>query len=105
MNAATKEDKSGLLAPQKNPTFRSIFLACQLSSLGRLMQTVALRWLMVTIATLDVMVALERMVGIGRQDAAGKSTLGDGPHVPRFSEIAPWHPINPHASRAETKGP
>ncbi|WP_413990693.1 MFS transporter [Labrys okinawensis] len=58
MAAATEEDTSGLLAPLKNPTFRSVFLASQLSSLGWLMQTVALSWLMVTIATSDVMVAL-----------------------------------------------
>jgi MFS family permease len=47
-----------LLAPLKNPTFRSIFLASQLSSLGWLMQTVALSWLMATVSTSDVMVAL-----------------------------------------------
>ncbi|WP_457578193.1 MFS transporter [Ensifer adhaerens] len=58
MIAATEDDKSGLLAPLKNPTFRSVFLASQLSSLGWLMQTVALSWLMVTIATSGVMVAL-----------------------------------------------
>ncbi|WP_051441043.1 MFS family permease (plasmid) [Ensifer sp. WSM1721] len=58
MTAATEDDKSGLLAPLENPTFRSVFLASQLSSLGWLMQTVALSWLMVTIATSDVMVAL-----------------------------------------------
>ncbi|MBX4995893.1 MFS family permease [Rhizobium binae] len=47
-----------LLAPLKNPTFRSIFFASQLSSLGWLMQTVALGWLMATVSTSDVMVAL-----------------------------------------------
>ncbi|MCW0001597.1 MFS transporter [Pararhizobium sp. YC-54] len=49
---------TGLLAPLKNPTFRSIFFASQLSSLGWLMQTVALSWLMATVSTSDVMVAL-----------------------------------------------
>ncbi|RUX26310.1 MFS transporter [Mesorhizobium sp. M2A.F.Ca.ET.042.01.1.1] len=58
MTGAEKDDPSSLLAPLKNPTFRSVFLASQLSSLGWLMQTVALSWLMVSIATSDVMVAL-----------------------------------------------
>ncbi|UCI31959.1 MFS transporter [Mesorhizobium sp. B4-1-4] len=49
---------TSLLAPLKNPTFRSIWLASQVSSLGWLMQTVALSWLMATISTSDVMVAL-----------------------------------------------
>ncbi|ARO32613.1 major facilitator superfamily protein (plasmid) [Rhizobium sp. NXC14] len=48
----------GLLLPLKNSTFRSLFLASQLSSLGWLMQTVALSWLMATVSTSDVMVAL-----------------------------------------------
>lgn len=48
----------GLLAPLKNPIFRSIFVASQLSSLGWLMQTVALGWLMATVASSDVLVAL-----------------------------------------------
>ncbi|RWK66573.1 MFS transporter [Mesorhizobium sp.] len=45
-------------APLKNPTFRSIWLATQVSSLGWLMQTVAIGWLMATISTSDLMVAL-----------------------------------------------
>ncbi|PBB58178.1 MULTISPECIES: MFS transporter [Mesorhizobium] len=45
-------------APLKNATFRSIWLATQVSSLGRLMQTVAISWLMATISTSDLMVAL-----------------------------------------------
>ncbi|RWQ26429.1 MFS transporter [Mesorhizobium sp.] len=45
-------------APLKNPTFRSIWLATQVSSLGWLMQTVAISWLMATISTSDLMVAL-----------------------------------------------
>lgn len=49
---------TGLLAPLDNPTFRSIFLASQLSSLGWLMQTVALGWLMATVSSSDVLVAL-----------------------------------------------
>lgn len=36
-------------APLRNPTFRSIWLATQVSSLGWLMQTVAISWLMATI--------------------------------------------------------
>lgn len=46
------------LAPLKNPVFRSIWLASQVSSFGWLMQTVAVSWLMATISTSDVMVAL-----------------------------------------------
>ncbi|MER9793353.1 MFS transporter [Mesorhizobium sp. M0213] len=45
-------------APLKNRTFRSIWLATQVSSLGWLMQTVAISWLMATISTSDLMVAL-----------------------------------------------
>ncbi|TIO74082.1 MFS transporter [Mesorhizobium sp.] len=41
-----------------NPTFRSIWLATQVSSLGWLMQTVAISWLMATVSTSDLMVAL-----------------------------------------------
>ncbi|WP_296743603.1 MFS transporter [Mesorhizobium sp.] len=56
---STEDDAStGLLAPLKNPTFRSVFLASQLSSLGWLMQTVALGWLMATVSSSDVLVAL-----------------------------------------------
>ncbi|MER8759773.1 MFS transporter [Mesorhizobium sp. M0976] len=57
MTSATTE-KATLLGPLENRTFRSIFLASQISSLGWLMQTVALSWLMATISTSDVMVAL-----------------------------------------------
>ncbi|RUV30390.1 MFS transporter [Mesorhizobium sp. M5C.F.Ca.IN.020.32.2.1] len=46
------------IAPLKNRTFRSIWLATQVSSLGWLMQTVAISWLMATISTSDSMVAL-----------------------------------------------
>ncbi|RWD32059.1 MAG: MFS transporter [Mesorhizobium sp.] len=45
-------------APLENPTFRVIWLAAQVSSLGWLFQTVAVSWLMATISTSDVMVAL-----------------------------------------------
>ncbi|MEI9426294.1 MFS transporter [Mesorhizobium sp. Cs1299R1N3] len=45
-------------APLKNQTFRSIWLAAQLSSLGWLMQTVAISWLMATISKSDLNVAL-----------------------------------------------
>ncbi|AGS25309.1 major facilitator superfamily protein (plasmid) [Rhizobium etli bv. mimosae str. Mim1] len=45
-------------APLKNPTFRSIWLATQVSSLGWFMQTVASSWLMATISPSDLMVAL-----------------------------------------------
>lgn len=57
MTGAATEHTS-LLAPLENRTFRSIFLASQLSSLGWLMQTVALSWLMATVSTSDLMVAL-----------------------------------------------
>ncbi|UXN57724.1 MFS transporter [Phyllobacterium zundukense] len=57
MTSAATEHTS-LLAPLENRTFRSIFLASQLSSLGWLMQTVALSWLMATVSTSDLMVAL-----------------------------------------------
>lgn len=46
------------LAPLKNRTFRSIWLATQVSSLGWLMQIVAISWLMATVSTSDLMVAL-----------------------------------------------
>ncbi|MER8544031.1 MFS transporter [Mesorhizobium sp. M1334] len=49
---------SATFAPLENPTFRAIWLTAQLSSLGWLMQTVAISWLMATISTSDVMVAL-----------------------------------------------
>ncbi|NTE65140.1 MFS transporter [Agrobacterium tumefaciens] len=58
MSSNEENASASLFAPLKNPTFRSIFLASQLSSLGWLMQTVALSWLMVTIAASDTMVAL-----------------------------------------------
>ncbi|MER9671217.1 MFS transporter [Mesorhizobium sp. M0203] len=45
-------------APLRNPAFRSIWLATQVSNLGWLMQTVAISWLMATISTSDLMVAL-----------------------------------------------
>lgn len=45
-------------APLRNLTFRSIWLATQVSSLGTLMQTVAIGWLMATISTSDLLVAL-----------------------------------------------
>lgn len=45
-------------APLKNLTFRSIWLATQVSSLGWLMQTVAISWLMATISKSDLNVAL-----------------------------------------------
>ncbi|MFB9983097.1 MFS transporter [Mesorhizobium kowhaii] len=49
---------SATFAPLENPTFRVIWLAAQVSSLGWLLQTVAVSWLMATISTSDVMVAL-----------------------------------------------
>ncbi|MER9083029.1 MFS transporter [Mesorhizobium sp. M0895] len=48
----------GTFAPLRNRTFRSIWLASQVSSLGWLMQTVAISWLMATVSTSDLMVAL-----------------------------------------------
>ncbi|RUW64702.1 MFS transporter, partial [Mesorhizobium sp. M4B.F.Ca.ET.049.02.1.2] len=58
MNSTEQNASPGLLAPLKDPTFRSIFLASQLSSLGWLMQTMALGWLMATVSSSDVLVAL-----------------------------------------------
>ncbi|MER8396369.1 MFS transporter [Mesorhizobium sp. M1340] len=49
---------SATFAPLENPTFQAIWLTAQLSSLGWLIQTVAISWLMATISTSDVMVAL-----------------------------------------------
>ncbi|MGX5806170.1 MFS transporter [Bradyrhizobium sp. Arg314] len=49
---------SATFVPLENPTFRAIWLAAQVSSLGWLFQTVAVSWLMATISTSDVMVAL-----------------------------------------------
>ncbi|ATU95297.1 MFS transporter [Phyllobacterium zundukense] len=49
---------STTLAPLRNPVFRSIWTATQISSLGLLVQTVAISWLMVTISASDLMVAL-----------------------------------------------
>ncbi|MDX8503472.1 MFS transporter [Mesorhizobium sp. VK4C] len=49
---------SATFAPLESPTFRLIWLAAQVSSLGWLFQTVAVSWLMATISTSDVMVAL-----------------------------------------------
>ncbi|CAD6563232.1 MFS transporter [Paraburkholderia sabiae] len=47
-----------LLAPLRNTAFRRIWVATQMSSLGSLMQTVAIGWLMTTISSSDLMVAL-----------------------------------------------
>ncbi|WP_353642545.1 MFS transporter [Mesorhizobium sp. WSM2239] len=49
---------SATFAPLSNQTFRSIWLATQVSSLGWLIQTVAISWLMATISPSDLMVAL-----------------------------------------------
>ncbi|WOH63745.1 MFS transporter [Bradyrhizobium sp. BWA-3-5] len=56
--ALTDVGPTTTFAPLKNATFRSIWLANQVSSLGTLMQSVAVGWLMATIATSDLMVAL-----------------------------------------------
>lgn len=45
-------------APLTNRTFRSIWLATQVSSLGWLMQAVATSWLIATVPTSDLVVAL-----------------------------------------------
>ncbi|MFK0692111.1 MFS transporter [Mesorhizobium sp. IMUNJ 23033] len=62
MNGAKSADEDtgspATFAPLRKPTFRSIWLATQVSSLGWLMQTVAISWLMATISTSDLMVAL-----------------------------------------------
>lgn len=49
---------SATLAPLRNPTFRSIWLANQVSNFGTLMEAVAMGWLMATISTSNLMVAL-----------------------------------------------
>lgn len=58
LRADANEKSSTTFAPLRNPTFRSIWLARLVSSLGALMQTVAIGWLMATISTSDLMVAL-----------------------------------------------
>ncbi|MCK1709590.1 MFS transporter [Bradyrhizobium sp. 143] len=45
-------------APLENPIFRGIWIATLVSSVGSQMQTVAIGWLMATISTSDLMVAL-----------------------------------------------
>lgn len=45
-------------APLKNPIFRLLWLATQVSSLGWLTQAVAISWMMATISASDLMVAL-----------------------------------------------
>ncbi|TIU14957.1 MAG: MFS transporter, partial [Mesorhizobium sp.] len=47
-----------MLAPLRNQVFRSIWISTQISSLGWLVQTVAISWLMATISASDLMVAL-----------------------------------------------
>lgn len=49
---------STTLAPLRNPAFRAIWTATQISSLGWLIQTTAISWLMATISASDLMVAL-----------------------------------------------
>lgn len=46
------------LMPLQNPVFRSIWTATQISSLGWLVQSVGISWLMATSSASDVMVAL-----------------------------------------------
>ncbi|MDF3156586.1 MFS transporter [Mesorhizobium sp. XAP10] len=49
---------SATLAPFRNPVFRTIWTATQISSLGWLVQTVAVSWLMATTSASDLMVAI-----------------------------------------------
>jgi len=49
---------SATLAPLRNHAFRSIWMATQVSSLGSLVQTTAISWLMATNSSSDLMVAL-----------------------------------------------
>lgn len=58
LRAGANENSPTTLAPLRNLTFRSIWLARLVSSLGTLMQTVAIAWLMATTSTSDLMVAL-----------------------------------------------
>jgi MFS family permease len=55
---AVTEPQPSALAPLRNPVFRAIWLSTQVSSLGWLIQTVAIAWLMATISPSDIMVAL-----------------------------------------------
>ncbi|MBX5199782.1 MFS transporter [Rhizobium leguminosarum] len=55
------DPQSGLTttsAPLRNPAFRAIWTVTQISSLGWLVQTVAISWMMATISASDLMVAL-----------------------------------------------
>ncbi|PBB39979.1 hypothetical protein CK222_30725 [Mesorhizobium sp. WSM3866] len=56
----TEHASTGLLAPLENPTFGSILLASQLSSLGWLMRNVALGWLMAPVSGSDVLLRWSR---------------------------------------------
>lgn len=58
MTAPPPEAPPSALAPLRNRTFRAIWLSTQVSSLGWLIQTVAIAWLMATISPSDLMVAL-----------------------------------------------
>ncbi|WP_085032606.1 MFS transporter [Ensifer aridi] len=57
-NANPQSGVSTTLAPLRNPAFRAIWTATQISSLGWLIQTTAISWLMATISASDLMVAL-----------------------------------------------
>ncbi|UVK48022.1 MFS transporter (plasmid) [Mesorhizobium sp. AR07] len=49
---------STILAPLRNRVFRSVWTATRIADLGRLVQTVAIGWLMATVSASDLMVAL-----------------------------------------------
>lgn len=57
-SAESSPTSPATFAPLRNSTFRSIWFATQVSNLGALMQIVAVGWLMATISTSDLMVAL-----------------------------------------------
>lgn len=50
--------RPSMFSPLANRTFRSIWLASQVSSIGWMMQTVAIGWIMATISSSDLIVAL-----------------------------------------------
>ena len=56
--AKTDPTSAGTFTALRNPTFRSIWLANQVSNFGTLMEAVAIGWLMATISTSNLMVAL-----------------------------------------------
>lgn len=57
-NALASPPVSTVLTPLRNRVFRSVWTATRMADLGRLVQTVAIGWLMATVSASDLMVAL-----------------------------------------------